>query len=90
LYEYQRSRPLEKKRKANTSEKKRQREKQRRQDESYKKNRNKYYKKKYREDEQFHLKKLLESRLRWLFEKDDVTVKSKNLIGVAYQNSKPI
>jgi hypothetical protein len=88
INEYQRNRPIEKKRKANCSEKKKQREKQRRQDDDYKKNRSKYYKKKYREDEQFRIKKLLESRLRWLFEKDDITIKSKNLIGCTIPNFK--
>jgi hypothetical protein len=81
INEYQRSLPLEKKRKANCSEKKKQRGKHRRQDKVHKDKRRVYYIQKYQEDIQYKLKKLLEAQLRTLFEMDDITIKSKDLIG---------
>src|SRR6266542_6779728 len=81
IKEYQRNRPIEKKRKANCSKKKKQREKQRRQDKSFKKKRSLYYKKKYQEDTQYKLKKLFESKLNSLLQKNDVTIESIHLIG---------
>lgn len=81
LNEYQRSRPDEKKRRSNCSDEKKQRDRIRRQDELYKQRRREYFKRKYKEDKQFQLKKQLEAQFHSLLNKNDETVKSINLLG---------